>query len=438
MLDEQNEQNAREVLRAWVAGRPGDAAADVAARATLQALAPGVAGGMVVQTLAARARQKALLNDPLPARVVRALLDDGRPELMLALGFLTHWPRFPFSSRPHDAAFAKAARGAAPVDWRTLLLQRMGGELGAPFSLAGSTARGEGRDAAYLRAALLERAMNLGVAWAHDAWAARVAPAVGAPIFWLLWRSAESASVLYGPREGGFFEAPLEPRPRPPLPKLRPRARRAPPPPEPPPPAAPYVRVLHPAELAPEQRAALAALVEPGREPFEQIHRAVYAPAAGEAAERGVRRYRDREIEETVLFGYLRRRGWRRGEIMDYARFFEMHLSAPEAEWRPYLRISPGIDSGGPEPGRVGAARQRIELVAFQRRGTPGPPWGGRFVRRERGRPDAMADEVALSTYETPEGVYGERLGDVAPAVYSEALRAVERLYAKGAPGSGG
>ena len=349
-----------EVVRRWLVSRqPAETLLHIA----LLALSPAARMACLLEAV----RDSQGLSDVQGAARLLSLVDALEiPDLWGTAAFLSLWPRRPHFA--HCLQRALAARDPAG-DWRALLLERLTEDLPQSYSLSGATVRAVPGSLDWLRGALLEEAMCAEARWEPMAWQERIAP-------WVTERD-----LLVAVEKDG---------------------RRG---------------VLHPAQVSeplPLREA----------EAFAQCSRPVVRISPDTPESTLVRRYRGRERVPTQrVWTQLLRRGWRRGQIMDYPRVFEVCRSLYAWDLCVFIRLSPGMSPHS--PGRSeedGLGEQQIFGVGFQVGAQSRPPWGGSWRQR-------LGNELE----EPPEEPHWQRrvpLGEVSPIALSEVLWRVEALLA--------
>ena len=276
-----------------------------------------------------------------------ALVAFNEPHLWTVLCALALWPRGRARGQAIRAALQAHDRDG---DWRALLLESLHTDLPDQFGLAGFTARGELGSVQHLRAALFEEAMCAGACWSPAAWA-RVAPHVPDGV---LWEQTDTG-----------------------------------------------VTIVHPTAITAKAESAVP-------EPFAQRSRKTFRLRTGEGRQRMITRFRERDVPAGRMQGALLRRGWARGEVLDYPRVMELYRRS--GGWCAYIRFFPGISEGrADEP-------QRIHGVSFLRGAQAKPEWGGWRNSGQQGHADNDRDPGVL-------------LSAVPPRVISETLRDVSVLF---------
>lgn len=287
------------------------------------------------------------------------------PAVWRALGTLALFPKFP-DLRARARACLRDTLGTE--HWRLEVARRASIALSRDFGCAGYTAVGQPRGVAWFKAALLEDAMLCGTRWPREVAARYAEVFAGLP---LVWGAFRDDALVWAGRD--LREAPEG-----------------------------ALGVPHPLELG-ERLTSL----RREDEPFAQTARWFDAshPDTGRRLDRGVIGI---EIEDTLLFGRLRPMGWRRGEVMDFPRFLELHkLHVGRGDVRAFVRFSPGIAADGP----TGESMQLLELGYTTHLY---PPWGCSHDSAEVPAPVSPSDHAQ-----------GLRLDSVDPVVRSESRRAL-------------
>jgi len=367
------------------------------------------------------------------ARIAELLGKLNVPEAAWALGLIWLWPRR--ISSGHFRDILSRVNADSPSSLMLRLFREAGGQMEKSFRLAGSTVQADPSSVSALHGILLERAMIAGIRFDKEAWLHDIVGKLQQPLLWSAYEDDTLTDISYGPltqvqpdrppwqpfqdtallvQNGHRFWVVKHQR------KHRGKTK---------------VGICHPVELATARRNALRDAIS--SEPFEQIHRKVYHAQQHPFGARIVTSFRDRDIEDFHVFSNLRNRGWRRGQIMDFGRFFEMSLTIPELDWKPYVRLFPGITASGPE-----GSLQYIHALAFLRNSVGEVPWGNDFMSHTAvvfdGKPHAVTlyldaprkPDRSIALY-APQMLWGEELSKVPPVVYSETLRTFHQLMDK-------
>ncbi len=312
------------------------------------------------------------------------------------------------------------------------LFRDAGGDIGRNISLAGYTTHTQLSAIASFYAILLERAMTTRIRFSEPDWLKSILPSVTFPIMWSVYDNNTLAEVIYGPLSPHHAESPPWEVKRGPgntasgdhrFWVVRYQRQRK---------GMVQIGVCHPVELSLASRKAVQTYVE--TEPFQQTHRPIYLPGNQQLKARFLTPFREQDILDVQLFSKLRNRGWRRGQIMDFGRFFELVLTVPEIGWRSYIRFFPGINASGPED-----ILQYIHMVAFQKASAAWVPWGHHFTEYCTvfidGNPYTFEQYLDVPRklhielgWKAPELIWGEELGNVPPTMYSETLRTIAQI----------